>query len=103
MKMLGNYLDLKPIANVNLSPHANTDDPFYAGGSADFYNTHYPLLLRKKNFNDEEEKAASETKVVSWSLVFVVCFVKERVGSYSSGSINRRIEVAWTATKSFLC
>ena len=54
--MLGNYLDLKPI-----SGYARGPNKLLPGGSAKFYNQHFPLLLEKKPFRDEEP---AENKVV---------------------------------------
>ena len=53
--MLGNYLDLKPI-----SGYARGPNKLLPGGSARFYNQHFPLLLEKP-FRDEEP---AENKVV---------------------------------------
>ena len=47
---LGNYLDLKPVSDFARGPNKL----LLSGGSARFYNQHFPLLLEKKTFRDEE-------------------------------------------------
>ena len=61
--MLGNYLDLKPFSD---SPHGTPTVLGEDGGAPPhFYAEHFPLLLRKKGFMDEEAKEMEESKVVS--------------------------------------
>ena len=60
LDMLGNYLDLRPIYDHALRPKKSS----LAGGASRFYNRHFPLLLEKKKFHEEE---STENKVVGRS------------------------------------
>ncbi|XP_076458427.1 uncharacterized protein LOC143292123 [Babylonia areolata] len=73
LDMLGNYLDLTPVTGRPRrgkvsrcqGPRRGSRSRTVVGGMAQFYMDHFPLLLEKKAFREEDSEEEGGSKVVS--------------------------------------